>query len=111
MPYESAELVALYGIYTASPDSIGAHLGQAAARASLAHPLIVATGSDIVLYPGDGASPMVQGFRLSSRGFKELAAVSHLGPALATIAMLRDLDESGGWADDAERLLIATRQA
>ena len=78
--FESPELVELFETYTSSPTSIGSHLGQAAARLSASDPLIVATGSDIALYPGGGAPPSVQGFRMSTRGFKELAGVSHLGP-------------------------------
>jgi hypothetical protein len=109
--FESPELLELFETYTASPTSIGAHLGQAAARSTASHPLIVATGSDIALYPGDGTPPMVQGFRLSTRGFKELAGVSHLGPALATLSMMRELDPSSPWRSDAERLLGATRTA
>jgi hypothetical protein len=109
--FESPELVELFEAYTASPTSIGAHLGQAAARRSASDPLVVATGSDIALYPGDGAPPTVQGFRLSTRGFKELAGVSHLGPALATLAMMKELDETGRWRSDAERLLVATEAA
>ena len=109
--FESPELLELFETYTASPTSIGAHLGQAAARSAASHPLIVATGSDIALYPGDGTPPTVQGFRLSTRGFKELAGVSHLGPALATLSMMRELDEWGRWRSDAERLLGATRTA
>ncbi|MCW3064446.1 MAG: hypothetical protein JWN32_1618 [Solirubrobacterales bacterium] len=109
--FESPELLQLFETYTASPTSIGAHLGQAAARTNVTDPLIVATGSDIALYPGAGAPPTVQGFRLSTRGFKELAGVSHLGPALATLSMMRELDESGRWRGDAERLLDVTRAA
>jgi hypothetical protein len=109
--FESPELLQLFETYTASPTSIGAHLGQAAARSNVSDPLIVATGGDIALYPGDGAPPAVQGFRLSTRGFKELAAVSHLGPALASLSMMRELDASGRWSGDAERLRDVTRAA
>ena len=109
--FESPELLQLFETYTASPTSIGAHLGQAAARTNVSDPLIVATGSDIALYPGGGAPPAVEAFRLSTRGFKELAGISHLGPALATLSMMRDLDESGPWRGDAERLLDVTQAA
>jgi hypothetical protein len=109
--FESPELLELFETYTASPTSIGAHLGQAAARTNVSDPLIVATGSDIALYPGGGAPPTVQGFRLSTRGFKELAGVSHLGPALATLSMMREMDESGRWRSDAEKLLVVTQAA
>ena len=54
-------------------------------------PLLVVTGTDLALYPGGGAAPVIEPYRLASRGFKELAAISHLGPALATLARLREL--------------------
>jgi Domain of unknown function (DUF5624)/EPTP domain len=123
--YESPELVDLFTTYTASPDSIGAHLAQAAVRATEHDPLLVITGTDVALYPGGGAAPVVEPYRLGSRGFKELAAISHLGPALATLARLRELTdgdgdhdgrvdghgEPGGWRADAARLLDATQAA
>jgi hypothetical protein len=111
--FESPELVALFTTYTASGDSIGAHLAQAAVRAAEHDPLLVVTGTDLVLYPGGGATPRIEPYRLATRGFKELAAVSHLGPAVATLARLRELDAkaAGGWRDDAARLLDATKAA
>lgn len=109
--FESPELLDLFQTYTASPVSMGAHLAQIAAETNRDNPLIVATGTDFVLYPGGGAKPTVEGFRLSTRGFKELAGISHLGPALATLALMRELDESGTWRGDAERLLEATKAA
>ncbi|MDT4959863.1 MAG: hypothetical protein QOD31_3662 [Pseudonocardiales bacterium] len=109
--FESAELVELFMTYTASPTSIGAHLAAASARQNTDDPLIVATGTDIALYLGGGQPPVVEGFRVSTRGFKELAAVSHLGPALATLVRLRELGEANGWRQDAERLLSATKAA
>jgi hypothetical protein len=109
--FESAELVELFMTYTASPTSIGAHLAAASARQNTDDPLIVATGTDIALYLGGGQPPVVEGFRVSTRGFKELAAVSHLGPALATLVRLRELGDANGWRQDAERLLSATKAA
>ena len=89
--FESPELVDLFTTYTASPDSIGAHLAQATARETEHDPLLVVTGTDLALYPGGGAAPVIEPYRLASRGFKELAGISHLGPALATLARLREL--------------------
>jgi hypothetical protein len=109
--FESAELVELFMTYTASPTSIGAHLAAASARQNTDDPLIVATGTDIALYLGGGQPPVVEGFRVSTRGFKELAAVSHLGPALATLVRLRELGDANCWRQDAERLLSATKAA
>jgi hypothetical protein len=109
--YESAELLELFTTYTGGPAGIGAHFAHVAARAVADDPLIVATGSDLALYPGNGRPPTVEGFRLSTRGFKELAGVSHLGPALATLARMRELDPAGLWRPDAAALLDATRTA
>ena len=115
-PFESPELVDLFTTYTASPDSIGAHLAQAAVRDTEHDPLLVVTGTDLALYPGGGAPPVIEPYRLANRGFKELAGISHLGPALASLARLRELtgDEAGddrGWRADAARLLTATKAA
>jgi hypothetical protein len=108
---ESPELVRLFHTYTGSASSIGAHLGQLRAQTTEFNPLIVATGTDLVLYAGDGGAPTVHPFRMSTRGFKELAAVSHLGPALASLVFMRELGESELWRRDAEQLLEATRTA
>ena len=112
--FESPELVDLFTTYTASPDSIGAHLARAAARETEHDPLLVVTGTDLALYPGGGAAPVIEPYRLASRGFKELAGISHLGPALATLARLRELASAGsadddGWRGDAARLLAAAK--
>ena len=117
--FESPEFVALFTTYTAGPHSIGAHLAQAAAGAAGHDPLLVVTGTDLVLYPGAGETPLIEPYRLATRGFKELAAISHLGPAVATLARLRELtghdDADGkaadGWRADATRLLDATTAA
>src|SRR4029077_2833928 len=107
--FESPELVDLFTTYTASPDSVGAHLARATARETKHDPLLVATGTDLPLYPGGGAGPVIEPYRLASRGFKELAGISHLGPALATLARLRELatrdggDSRGGSGGDAGR--------
>jgi Domain of unknown function (DUF5624) len=110
-PFESPELVDLFTTYTASPDSIGSGLGATMGRAAADAPLLVATGTDLALYPRRGVAPSVLGFRMSTRGFKELAGVSHLGPALATLAALKEAEPDGVWQADAERLLLAVRRA
>jgi hypothetical protein len=113
--FESPELVDLFATYTARPDSIGAHLAQATASETERDPLLVVTGTDLALYPGGGAAPVIEPYRLASRGFKELAGISHLGPALATLARLRELssdtNSDDGWRADAARLLDATKAA
>ncbi|GAA3713871.1 hypothetical protein GCM10022224_094340 [Nonomuraea antimicrobica] len=104
------EFAGLFTAYTADPDSIGRKLSRAVAERSRRDPLIAATATDIALYPGDGRPPTVEGFRISTRGFKELTAISHLGPAVASLVRLRALgDES--WRESAERLLVETKVA
>ncbi len=110
-PFESAELVGLFTAYTAGPDSIGAHLAETVVRESARDPLLVATGTDLALFPGDTSAPAIEPYRLSTRGFKELAAISHLGPALATLARMREADPAGCWRGDAGRLLEACQAA
>ncbi|MFJ2829846.1 DUF5624 domain-containing protein [Streptomyces sp. NPDC087263] len=109
--HESPELIDLFTAYTAGPDSIGAHLRAAAARAHARDPLLVVTGADMALYPGDGRPPTVLAYRLSNRGFKELAAVSHLGTALASLVELYGHDPGGVWRADAEKLLHQVRRS
>jgi Domain of unknown function (DUF5624) len=111
--HESPELLRLFTTYTADPNSIGRRWADAVKERDRDAPLVVATGADIALYPGGGRPPAVCGLRLSPRGFKELTAVSHLGPAVASLVALRALGASS-WRADAERLLAevkATRAA
>jgi hypothetical protein len=98
----------LYEAYT-GPDSTGLHLSRHTAQLTQRQPLLVVTGSDFVLFPGSGRPPLVESFRLSTRGFVELTAVSHLGAAVAWIFQLRELGYAT-WRDDAERLIERTRQ-
>jgi hypothetical protein len=108
---ESAELVELFTTYTGGSASIGAHLAETVVRESARHPLLVATGTDVALFSGTGTTPAIEPYRLSTRGFKELAAVSHLGPALASLARMREADLAGRWRGDAGRLLEACQAA
>ncbi|MFD8963975.1 DUF5624 domain-containing protein [Streptomyces sp. NPDC059568] len=105
LSYESPELVKLFTTYTAGPTSIGSHLTATAAEHDADAPLVVATGADFALYPGSGKPPTVEGFRFSTRGFKELAGISHLGPAVATLVQLRAKYADSGWRAETERLL------
>lgn len=106
--HQIPEFLKLYETYTAGGDSIGAHMTALAGARLADAPLLVATATDFVLYPGSGREPEVEGYRLGARGFKELAAVSHLGPAVATIQRMRDLDPHGGlWREEALRLIGA----
>src|SRR5258708_7682877 len=87
-PFQSPELVALYETYTAGPTSIGADLTRMTVKAGADDPLIVATGTDMAIFPGSGRPPKVQSFRLSTRGFKELAGMAPFAPAPASILNL-----------------------
>jgi hypothetical protein len=110
--FQSPELVALYETYTAGRTSIGADLTRMAVKAGADDPLVVATGTDMAIFPGGGRPPAVQSFRLSTRGFKELAGIAHLGPALATLVNMHALEPTSDiWRKDAERLLAATQIA
>ncbi|SDK57074.1 hypothetical protein SAMN05428985_104547 [Nocardioides sp. YR527] len=106
---ENPALLALYRAYTASAHSIGARFGLAAERLDSSRPLLVATHGDIAVYLGNGAPPIIESFRLGARGFKELAAISHLGPAVSTLARLKELEPDGDWRRSAETLLDACR--
>jgi hypothetical protein len=86
--FESPELIDLFTAYPATPDSIGQRLAETYSETTAGAPLLVATSTGLALYPGAGMPPAVLGFRMSTRGFKELAGVSHLGPAVATLAIL-----------------------
>jgi hypothetical protein len=106
----SPEFAHLFKIYTADSDSIGSHLTQMADRKSAAGELLVASGTDVALFPGGGQPPVIESFRLKTRGFVELAAISHLGPAVAALVRMRELDpSSSAWRTDAERLVDQLR--
>ena len=95
---------ALYATYTGDPESIGAHLNGYYGKLSVGDPLLVVTGSDLVIFPGNGRPPMRQSFRLSTRGFFEITGVSHLGVAVPYLIQLRALGASG-WEADTRRLI------
>ena len=111
--YQNPELVRLFEVYTGGgKDAIAAHFAQMASVGDNDHPLLVSTASDMVLFPGRGGQPTVQSFRLSTRGFKELTAISHLGVAVASLVSMRQRrPEDGLWRSDAERLYEATQAA
>jgi hypothetical protein len=97
------EFSKLYKIYTSDADSMGQHLTSRMAKLTDDDPLLVITGSDAVLFPGSGKPPVVESFRQSTRGFIELASVSHLGTAVAWVVRLRELADPV-WRSDAARL-------
>jgi hypothetical protein len=94
----------LFTAFTSDPDSIGAHLTDRMALLAAGDPLLVATGTDVALFPGAGRPPVTESFRRSTRGFIELTGVSHLGIAVPWILRLRELGDPG-WRADALRLI------
>lgn len=103
-----ADFVALYDLYT-GPRSVAAELAIRKGEATANDPLLISTGSDLVLFPGSGRPPVVESFRHSTRGFKELTAVSHLGTAMAWLV---EMQETGleDWRSWAEGFIAQSRQ-
>src|SRR6201996_975995 len=98
----------LYDAYT-GPGSTAQHLTKHMVRLTERDPLLLVTGSDFVIFPGGRRAPIVESFRLSTRGFVELTAVSHLAPSIAWLFRLRELGYES-WRDDANRLLESADQ-
>jgi hypothetical protein len=109
--YENPELLGLYRTYTAGQDTVAAHFNTTAATASMAFPLVIGTATDLALFPGKGALPVIERLRTTTRGFKELAAVSHLGPAVATVMAMKRFAPDGSWRADAMSLIDSCRTA
>ena len=101
------EFSTLYSIFTPEPDSIGGHLNSLKARLSGDDPLLVTTGSDVIIFPGSGREPLMESFRTSTRGFIELTSISHLGVAVPFIARMRELGDPA-WEAHARRLIEQT---
>ena len=93
----------LYEAYTGQ-DSTGQHLTRYMVHLTESDPILVVTGADFFIFPGNKRPPIVESFRNSTRGFIELTAISHLGPAVAWIFRLRELGYPT-WRADAARLL------
>lgn len=105
MPYQpDPEFRTLFELFTSTQDSIGTKLQQQLGRVRADDPLLVSTGSDLVLFPGSGRPPVTESFRLSTRGFFELTGISHLGIAIPYLARLRETGHQG-WTDDARALI------
>ena len=98
------EFSRLYSIFTPDADSIGGHLNSLKARLSADDPLLVTTGSDIIIFPGSGRAPLMESFRNSTRGFVELTSISHLGVAVPFIVRMRELGDPA-WEAHARRLM------
>ena len=112
--YENPELRKLFVRYsnTKAPGrhTIADHLSVLSMEEHRDDVLIVATGTDVAIYPGKGQRPQVRGFRVNIPGFTELTAVSHFGPAIASIVAIKERGHEELWRQDAEALLEDTRQ-
>src|SRR5882757_8403329 len=93
----------LFAAYTADDFSIGRHLADALVLERGNDPLLVTTGTEMILFRG-GREPIVRSFRKSTRGFIELTAVSHLPCAVAWMMRMRELGHHV-WRKDAQYLL------
>ena len=101
---------ALFRAFTSDPASIGNQLTQQMTRREADAPLLVSTGSDIVLFPGGGRPASLESFRKSTRGFIELTAVSHLPLAIAYLARMRELGtRDNAWQHEAAKLMVHAR--
>jgi hypothetical protein len=100
----------LFDVYTGDPASIGMQLTQLRDRQDCCDPLLVCTGSDMVLFPGSARPPSVASFRRTTRGFIELAAVSHLPLAVGWLARMREIAPADpAWRRSAQGLIQAIR--
>ncbi|KAF4465034.1 eptp domain containing [Fusarium albosuccineum] len=110
--FVSPEFLSLFQVYTSVNNSIGYDFKQAMVETQASNPLLLATATDFILYPGNGADPTYLNHRFGTKGFIELTTVSHFSPAIATLVELRGLDpDSDTWKNHAKRLLNATQVA
>jgi hypothetical protein len=100
----------LFDLYTGDPASIGTQLTRLRDRQEVSDPMLVCTGSDIVLFPGSERPPTVASFRRTTRGFIELAAVSHLPLAVGWLARMREIAPADPlWRQSARESIQAIR--
>ena len=76
----------LFDAYAGGNGLIGQHVGGAVMKSIGSVPLVAISGSDIALFLG--GEPQIKSFRLSTPGFYELAAIPHLGPAVASLVKM-----------------------
>lgn len=99
------DFMKLFEIFTSAPSSIGRQLHHELGKHHGADPLMVVTGAEMFLFPGDGKPATAVDYRLTQRGFFEMTAVSHLGLAIPYLARLRELGAPG--CKDAAKDLVA----
>ena len=66
----------LYSLFTPDEGSIGERLNGLQARLASDEPLLVATGTDVVVFPGKDRPPIAESFRMGTRGFIDLVSYS-----------------------------------
>jgi hypothetical protein len=109
MRYEpNPHFMRLFELFTSAPNSIGRTLQRHLGEAHSDTPMLVATGTDLVLFPGGGRPPTSVDLRKGTRGFFEITAVSHLGLAIPYLARLRELDDPS-CKNDARELIAQCR--
>ncbi|KIM98342.1 hypothetical protein OIDMADRAFT_146946 [Oidiodendron maius Zn] len=108
--YVTPQFVNLFGVYTSNSYGIGTQLSNDTYLNQTNIPMLVATSTDLLFYPGNGQDPSTITFRLGAGGFLEMASVSHLGPAMASLAQIKLLGKSD-WRPHALHLLHSTQAA
>ncbi|UJW32018.1 DUF5624 domain-containing protein [Saccharothrix sp. AJ9571] len=104
----NSHFMRLFELFTSAPDSIGRNLQRELGAAHSDTPMLVATGTDLVLFPGGGRPSTSVDFRKGTRGFFEITAVSHLGLAIPYLARLRELGHPS-CKEDARKLIAQCR--
>lgn len=107
---QSPEFLDLYTAYASSPQGIGSQLVNFVSKSTASNDLLVATSTEMLLFPGNIAEPSYINIRKSNRGFKELAAISHLGPAVASLIQMSAVDNVV-WRNHARNLLAKVVEA
>ena len=80
--------LSLFQAYTDPQAGIGTALTQYVAQQNAAAPLVVIFGTGVLIF--DGGPPISTPIRQANPGFIELAAISHLGPALGSLVTLAE---------------------
>lgn len=106
IPYQSPEFLDLFAAFTGPQSAIRPLLGSQVTEQGSPLPLIVATNQYIFFFPGDSREPAYINFRLGNRGFKELSAISHLGPLAATFVQMKQQNiDADVWRASAKHIL------
>jgi hypothetical protein len=69
--------------------------------------LIAVSGSGVAVFMG--GQPKTKDFRVTTAGFIELASISHLGPAMASLVKMAQIKGNPDWKNDAKLLKAAVQ--